>query len=219
MKKIIVDCGTSYTKIHYLDSGIRRVVPSHAILSAKDKYRIVAATGHNAFPSAGKIVNELVALAEGALRLITEPNFTVLDCGARDLKFVTVKNRSVAAMDWNTECGAFAGQVIDLLQRYFNLDSAKLPTPTQRIPVVCGVLGMTSMFDRISRGTPYDLAFAEFLRGIAHNCEALTGRPDSLYISGGLCLNKAFLNSFSCKVIPLGRFVLIEGLLAMVRGA
>ncbi|MEW6200854.1 MAG: ATPase [bacterium] len=217
MKKIVVDCGTSYTKIHYLESAARRIVPSHKIIKTGSKYDIAAATGHNAFPNAKKVVNELVALAEGALRLITEPDFTILDCGARDVKFVKVKNRKVAAMDWNTECGAFTGQVIDLLQRYFNLDSAKLPTPSQKIPVVCGVLGMTTMFDRISRGTPYPFAFAEFLRGIAHNCEALAGRPDRLYISGGLCLNKAFLNSFSCEVIPLGRFVLTEGLLGIIK--
>ena len=55
-------------------------------------------------------------------------------------------------------------------------------------------------------------AFAQFLRGIAFNCENLVGRPKKTYLSGGLCMNPAFVQSFTCETIPLGRFVLIEGL-------
>lgn len=216
MKRVVIDCGTSYSKVHYLDTGRRRIVPSRKLIKRAAEYSIECATGHNRVPGAAMAVNELVALAEGALRILPDRDFTVLDCGARDVKYVTVRNRSVAAMDWNTECGAFAGQVIDLLQKHFEIDPRKLPKAEGRVPVVCGVLGMTGMFDRISRGVPHARAFAEFLRGIAHNCESLIGSPDRLYLSGGLCENPAFVASFGCPAVPLGRYVLIEGMLAAI---
>jgi len=214
MKKtpVLADCGTSYAKIEYLESGRRRIVPAREFLRDAGRYEIIASTGHNQLKNSRRAVNELVALAEGALSLAPDRDFTVLDCGARDVKYVQVRNRRVAGMDWNTECGAFSGQVIELLQRYFDLDPAALPRPAARLPVVCGVLGMTAMFDLISHGATHEEAFAQFLRGIAFNCERLVGRPEKLYLSGGLCSNPAFLRSFSCEAVPLGRFVPIEGL-------
>jgi activator of 2-hydroxyglutaryl-CoA dehydratase len=214
MKKVrvLADCGTSYAKLQYLESGRRRIVPAREFLRSADRYDISAATGHNQLKNGGKHVNELVALAEGTLSMVDDSDFTVLDCGARDVKYVQVKKRRVSGMDWNTECGAFSGQVIELLQRYFDLDPAALPRSQERLPVVCGVLGMTAMFDLISQGEPHEEAFARFLRGIAFNCERLVGRPKKIYLSGGLCDNPAFVNSFSCETIPLGRYVLLEGL-------
>ncbi|MFH1539926.1 MAG: ATPase [bacterium] len=216
MKRVVVDCGTAYSKVHYLETGRRRIVPSRRLLRRAGDYRIECATGHNRVNGARTEINELVALAEGALRLLPDGDFTVLDCGARDLKYIRVKNRSVVAMDWNTECGAFAGQVIELLQQHFEIDPGGLPAVKGRVPVVCGVLGMTGMFDRISQGVPYRVAFAEFLRGIAHNCQSLVGNPDRLYLSGGLCENPAFVASFDCPAVPLGRHVLVEGMLAVL---
>ena len=211
-KRILLDCGTSYAKVQYQDSRRRRIVPSRDVLRSLDRYDVAAATGHNAGVRARLRVNELVALARGGLALVPDRHFTLLDCGARDVKYVTVHNRKVRSMDWNTECGAFTGQVIELLSRYFDMDTDDLPASSGRLPVVCGVLGMTAMFDRIAQGAPHEVAFAEFLRGIAFNCETLVGRPGVLYLSGGLCENKTFINSFSCDVRPLGRFVLLHGL-------
>ena len=210
---ILLDCGTSYAKVHYCGTGRRRIIPARDIMRHPDRYTVAAATGHNAGVRAQTRVNELVALAHGGLALIPDKNFTLLDCGARDVKFVKVRNRKVRGMDWNTECGAFTGQVIELLARYFDMDASAPPASTGRLPVVCGVLGMTAMFDRIAQGAPHEVAFSEFLRGIAFNCQTLVGRPDVLYLSGGLCMNNTFVNSFSCEVRPLGRFVLLDGLL------
>jgi activator of 2-hydroxyglutaryl-CoA dehydratase len=212
LARVLVDCGTSYAKIYFVDARRKSILPSRDLLRNPDKYQILASTGHVKFKNSKKQANELVALAEGALSLIDERDFTVLDCGARDVKYVKVKNRRVAGMDWNTECGAFTGQVIELLLRYFDLSPESLPAPAERLPVVCGVLGMTAMFDLISQGTPHEDAFSQFLSGIAFNCETLVGRPDKLYLSGGLCDNPGFVRSFSSETIPLGRFVLIEGL-------
>lgn len=211
-QKILIDCGTGYAKLLRLDGGAPEIIPAKEARDAASGYDVVAATGHNSPPGAGKYVNELVALAEGALSLVGDTDFTVLDCGARDVKYVFVKDGKVTGMDWNMECGAFTGQTVELLIRYFGLNVSKLPVIQERLPVVCGILGMTAMFDLISQGETHETAFAKFLRGVAFNCENLVGHPSKLYLSGGMCDNPAFVKSFNCETIPLGRFVLLEGL-------
>ncbi|HOO56295.1 MAG TPA: ATPase [bacterium] len=216
---VLIDCGTSYAKIHYLKDSKRDIISSRHFIKNLDQYDIVASTGHNKFHNTETKINELVALAEGGLEVIKDNDFTILDCGARDVKYIKVENRKVTGMDWNTECGAFTGQVIELLTGYFDIDPGNLPETDEKIPVVCGVLGMTQMFDLISQGITHEEAFARFLRGIAFNCETLVGRPEKLYLSGGLCENKAFVKSFSCDTIPLGRFLLLDGLIRFTKSS
>jgi activator of 2-hydroxyglutaryl-CoA dehydratase len=211
-RDILLDCGTSYAKIYDLQSEKYEVIPTRHFKKKAGQYQVKMSTGYNFPRNNSRYVNELIALAEGGLCLIKEPSFTLLDCGARDLKYVKVQNRTVAAMDWNTECGAFAGQVIELLQSYLHISASEIPQDAKRMPVVCAVLGMTAMFDRISQGQSYEEAFASFLKGIAHNCYQLVNKPRKLYLSGGLCENLAFVQAFDCQLIPLGRFVLLEGL-------
>ncbi|MCD6450905.1 MAG: ATPase [Acidobacteria bacterium] len=211
MKRILLDGGTAYTKVYFLDEGGYQIIPTRRFKELRDDFEVELATGYNV-SSYPRRVNELVALAEGGLALIDEPDFTLLDCGARDVKYVRVEGGKIVEMDWNTECGAFTGQIIELLTNYFHISLDKVPREAKRIPVTCGVLGMTKMFDLIAGGVPYEEAFSGFLKGIAHNCFLLVNRPRKLYLSGGLCENKAFIESFECSVIPLGRFVLLEGL-------
>lgn len=211
-ERLLVDAGTSYTKVMDLDNGARDIMPTKDAKRFLAGKNIIAATGHLNLEGGMLRINELVALAEGGMALVEENDFTLLDCGARDVKYVKVSGRRVTGMDWNTECGAFTGQVIELLARYFEIDPPSVPRGVDKIPVVCGVLGMTNMFDLISQGESHETAFARFLRGIAFNCETLVGRPDRIYFSGGLCENRPFLDSFSCEAVPLGRHVLLEGL-------
>ena len=211
-EKILIDCGTSYTKIYYIKQQYYEIIPSREFLHWKTDHRILLATGYNTRGMGEAQVNELIALAEGGLRLIPEDSFTLIDCGARDVKYVTMEGEKIVRMDWNTECGAFTGHVIELLINHFNIDPNKLPPDSEKIPVVCGVLGMTKMFDKIAEGVPYPRAFMGFLKGIAWNCYHLVNKPELLYLSGGLCENRAFINSFPSQVRPLGRYVLLEGL-------
>jgi activator of 2-hydroxyglutaryl-CoA dehydratase len=211
MKKLLLDCGTAYSKLYLLDEGRYRIIPTREFKRMKDDLVVELATGYNIAPYKNR-VNELVALAEGGLALIREPDFTLLDCGARDVKYVRVEGGKIVDMDWNTECGAFTGQIIELLTNYLGISLADAPREAKRITVTCGVLGMTKMFDLIAGGLSYDEAFSGFLKGIAHNCFLLVDRPEKLFLSGGLCENQAFVDSFPCTVVPLGRFVLIEGL-------
>jgi len=206
---LLADMGTQYTKIYD---------------SQKDEYKIIRsidwdteqiadiACGHNCKHKTKIEINELVALAKGAKRLIKEPTFILIDIGSRDIKSVRFKDGEYIGCDWNYMCGAMAGFTIELLGNHFGVDYNKMEVAKERLPIMCGVLGMGELFDRISDGISPEKAIAMFVKGVAKNIHDFSGKADKIYISGGLCENRLFINSFSCEIVPLGRFVQVEGL-------
>ncbi len=211
--KILMDCGTSYTKIYDLDLKKHDIIPTKDIKQYLKTATIISATGHNARRFTKKNTNELIALAKGAEKYLSGNHETILDCGSRDIKYVTVDKEKGITIDWNTECGAFCGQIVELLTNFFQFDTDQIPPAEKPIPLTCGILGMTRMFDLISEDVSPEKAFARFIKGLANNIYQFVGKPKKIYLSGGLCENKLFLKSFTnTEVIPLGRFVLLDGL-------
>lgn len=208
---ILGDFGTSYSK--FLDpatAGAEPLVIQSKELQADNRASI--GTGHNGRRFTDHYINELIALARGGETLIQQEDYVLLDCGSRDIKFIQYKNGRLADMGWNSECGASMGFTIELLARYYDLDYNLLPVPDRPFSVTCGVLGMSRIFDAVVAGDSDAEAVARFVKGIAINAYRFAGAPETLYLSGGLCDNQLFVKSFPCRVIPLGRFVLLEGL-------
>lgn len=208
---IIGDLGTSYCK--FLDLDTPESEPT--ILATRELpegTRVDLATGHLGKRFAVGYVNELIALARGGEAIIEEEEYVLLDCGSRDIKFIKYAGGKLADMGWNAECGASMGFTIELLKRYYELDYASLRVPAQTFSVTCGVLGMSDIFDTVIAGVPVAEAVARFVKGIAINAYRFAGSPARLYLSGGLCDNPLFVDSFPCQVTPLGRFVLLRGL-------
>jgi activator of 2-hydroxyglutaryl-CoA dehydratase len=213
---ILGDFGTSYSKLINLAGPDTRptVIPSK-ILSPDT--RVDLGTGHIGKRYAKRHVNELTVLARAGEVLIEEEDFVLLDCGSRDIKFVKYAGGRLQDMGWNSECGASMGFTIELLARYYDLDYTALPVPTHPFSVTCGVLGMSHIFDAVISGTPEATAVARFVKGIAINAYRFAGTPETIYLSGGLCDNPLFIESFPCQVRPLGRFVLLTGLEAIAK--
>ena len=208
---ILGDFGTSYCKFWDISSSNNQPT----IIATKElpaNIDVTIATGHNGKRFCQQYVNELIALARGGDTLIADKNYVLLDCGSRDIKFITMENGTLKDMDWNTECGASMGFTIELLEKYYNLDYKKLIAPPKTFSITCGVLGMSHIFDAVIAGTPVAEAVASFIKGIAINAYRFAGSPKKLYLSGGLCDNPVFVNSFPCEIVPLGRFTLLKGL-------
>lgn len=213
---LLADFGTSYCK--FLDMSAPGAKPYLLPTKKLDRnLRVSLATGHNGKRFSDHYVNELTALARGGEVLIDCPDYVLLDCGSRDIKFVSYLNGELADMGWNSECGASMGFTIELLEKYYDLDYSRLAVPDRTFSITCGVLGMSHIFDAVTSGVSESEAVARFVKGIAINAYRFAGSPDVLYLSGGLCDNSLFVRSFPCTVIPLGRFVLIEGLIKTAR--
>ena len=207
---LLADFGTSYCKILETDGD----EPPRIVATRELDRDFLAdlATGHNASRRSRRSINELTALARGGRRLVARPDFVLLDCGSRDIKFVRFRGGEVADMGWNAECGASMGFTIELLSTYYKLEYRDLPVPTTGFSVTCGVLGISHIFDAVVSGIPEAEAVARFVRGIALNAYRFAGEPDELYLSGGFCDNPLFVACLPCTVHPLGRFILLEGL-------
>lgn len=214
---LVADCGSTWSKVFETENGNLEVLETkHLLLSPETRFDW--ATGHMAKNRCRVYENELVALASGALAMIDESDFTVLDIGSRDTKFVTFKDRRLVRMDWNQACGASTGFTLELLGRYYTVDYQQLEEAAE-IPVTCGVFAMEKVFDAILHGATPGEALSGMVKGIARNAHAFAGTPEKIYLSGGLCENPAFLTAIQgyCEVHPLGRGVLLQGLLALLK--
>jgi len=213
MSTIIADCGSSWSKIKQLEDGGVIIKPTRQILRDRST-RFDIATGHLARGRTAKYENELIALAQGSLKLVPDDCFTVVDIGSRDTKFVRFEGRKLDKLDWNQACGASTGFTLELLATYYDVDFNNLPASEKKIPVTCGVFAIEKIFDTIIHGGSTEEALSAFVHGIAFNVYNFVQRPEKLYVSGGLCNNRCFLESLAryCEAIPLGRNVLLEGL-------
>jgi activator of 2-hydroxyglutaryl-CoA dehydratase len=206
---LLADFGTSYCKLWDTDTFTPQLIATKKIDQA---LRVDIATGHNGKRHSDRYINELTALAHGGSALIDADEYTLLDCGSRDIKFIHHDQGRIRNMGWNTECGASMGFTIELLERYYDLDFTTMRVPASSFSVTCGVLGMSNIFDSVVSGESEVEAVAKFVKGIALNAYNFAGSPETVYLSGGLCDNPLFVASFPCKVVCLGRFVLLQGL-------
>ncbi len=207
---ILADFGTTYSKFIDSSTGNKPYILETKALPANLKVNI--ATGHNGKRFAASYINELTALAKGGESRITAETFTLLDCGSRDIKYIRYEDNKLADMGWNAECGASMGFTIELLERYYDIDFTTLTPPRSCFSITCGVLGMSHIFDEITTGISATDAVAKFVKSIAINAFRFAGEPETVHLSGGLCENPLFTASFPCKVVPLGRYVLLDGI-------
>ena len=210
-----MDAGTSYIKIFNSGSGELKIL---SLAEFKDHPVIKAdyVTGHNAnLFSDAVVVNELVALAKGAKAIIQEKDFTVLDVGSRDMKLIKFCDGEFEKCDWNTSCGAMIGFTMELIMKYFNKIPEDIKDTDMCFDITCGLLGITKFFDNISKTTTIEEGLSALINGLSKFTWQFAGKPEKLYLSGGLSENKIFLNHLQ-KLVPnlksLGRTVLIEGL-------
>jgi activator of 2-hydroxyglutaryl-CoA dehydratase len=210
---LIADCGSTWTKILDTRSGKLEIITTRELVKRGDLF-FDAATGHSGKKRCRVYKNELIALAEGSLALIDSENFSTVDVGGRDVKFVRFTGRRLDKLDWNLACGSSTGATVELLGKYYEIDLSRLGAEKKWINVTCGVFGMEEVLEYVSTGTSPEEAVAMFIHGMVRNVYDFSGRPEHLYLSGGFCENRCFLETMEkyCDVTPLGRTVPLEGL-------
>ena len=209
--KIITDkdCFSEQSLVCKKDEMFYYILPSSIIKSMDIKPD--ACCGH--MSNANE--NEIVALAKGAQKLDIDKDATVLDLGSRDAKWIRFKDGKFHDMDWNTSCASSTGATLEMLLKFYNIDAGNLNYNEDKFPVTCGIFGMEKIMDSISGGNEPAEAISKFVHGIAFNAWNFAKRPNKIYLSGGFCENKCFVDSLNkyTEVELLGRFVLCEGLI------
>lgn len=219
---IYLDAGTTYSKIITTENNCFSDNYFIKNNSGKNYYIIPSSVikALNIIPdrSCGHMSNssenEIIALARGCKRKIND-NATVLDLGSRDAKWIRFKDRKFHDMDWNTSCASSTGATVEMLLKFYNLKREDLEFNPEKFAVTCGIFGLEKIMDDISNGGEAKVSIAKFIHGIAYNAWIFAKKPAQIYLSGGFCDNKCFVRALEeyCNVIPLGRFVLCEGLI------
>ena len=209
---IFADAGSTWSKVFDSDAGEVEILPT-AELPKRD-LRIDWGTGHVARGRSGHYENDLVALAKGALALVDAADFTIIDVGSRDTKYVSFVDRRPHKLDWSVGCAAATGATVEMLGRFYDVDFASLPDEEAFIPVTCATYGLERIMDLVARGGDARVGVSRFIHGITRNVWAFAGRPERLYLSGGFCRNPAFLRHLgrACDLRSLGRLVPLAGL-------
>lgn len=230
--KIVLDAGTTWSKIvevassslmqkynQYLvksENGYKYYVMPSAMLKDID-FKFDKATGHMSLSMLNNkkdYENEVIALVQGFRKRIEE-DAIILDMGSRDSKWAQFKNGAFKDLDWNSSCSSSTGATIEMLLKFYNVDAKKLQVSDEKYVITCGIFGLEKIMDDIAKGSNPESAISKFIHGIAFNAWNFAKKPKKIYLSGGFCENKCFVESLKkyCEVVPLGRFLLCEGLM------
>ena len=224
---IYLDAGTTYSKIIAINDTIPNSKLCKTVKNDENNYNyyiiesknitqynfdIKKACGHMGGEFSTE--NEIIALAKGAKPYI-DKNATILDLGSRDAKWVSFKDGKFHDMDWNTSCASSTGATVEMLLKFYDLKVEDLKFTEEKFVVTCGIFGLEKIMDTISKGEKPSVAVSKFVHGIAYNAWTFAKKPKKLYLSGGFCENKCLVDSLKlyCDLVPLGRFVLCEGLM------
>ncbi len=213
MKIFFLDAGTTWSKILEIESetGKRKysVVKTLDLKSLKINFEIT--TGHSSNKEKGLYENEVVALSYGCKNV---KDGVILDLGSRDSKWVKFKDGKFKDMDWNTNCASATGATIEMLLKFYGTDINSLICQKEKYPVTCGIFGLEKIMDDVSKGQSPEIAISKFITGVAYNAFNFTKQPNKIYLSGGFCENKCFVEALKLytEVVPLGRFLLVDGL-------
>lgn len=237
MTKYFVDAGTTWSKIlevnddgfessplnkfiEFLDNESSNeryfIIPSSMITKLDIKFD--AATGHmvkKLLKTDGQYTNEIIALAQGGKNLVTNTNkLTLIDLGSRDSKWIRFEKGKYKDLDWNNSCGSATGATVEMLCKFYNVHTDSIRVSDEKYPVTCGVFAMEKIMDDIASDVNADYAISKYIHGLAFNTWNFAQNPAEIYLSGGFCKNKCFVDSLKkyCKVHLLGRFVLLKGL-------
>ena len=232
MVNIVLDAGTTWSKIiektssslmkdyaDYLiksENGFNYYVLPSAVLKNID-FKFDKATGHMSLSMLNDkkdYENEVIALIQGFRKKIEE-DAIILDMGSRDSKWAQFKEGKFKDLDWNNNCSSSTGATIEMLLKFYNVDVKDLKVSDEKYVITCGIFGLEKIMDDIAKGSEAKTAISKFIHGIAFNAWNFAKKPSKIYLSGGFCENKCFVESLEkyCEVVPLGRFLLCEGLL------
>ena len=232
MTRIVLDAGTTWAKIVETNDSEKMksfqqylvkeenekkyyVLPS-SVLKELD-FKFDKATGHmskSLIEDELDYENEIIALVQGFRKFVQEDSI-ILDLGSRDSKWVMYNDSKFKDLDWNSSCSSSTGATIEMLLKFYNLKEEDLIATEDKYVVTCGIFGLEKIMDDIASGGSAKEAVSKFVHGIAHNAWNFAKKPEKIYLSGGFCSNKCFVDSLNkyCEVVPLGRFLLCEGLL------
>ena len=185
-----------------------------------DKSKIVA-TGYGriSVPYADKTITEITCHGMGTEYLLGE-TCTIIDIGGQDTKIISLNDGKVTDFTMNDKCAAGTGKFLELMANTLGvsiIDLSEMALIGEDISInsMCTVFAESEVISLIGKGTSRE----DISRGIINS---ITGRVYSMlhkhgsseliYLTGGLCEVKPFIELLSekldkeVKTNPLARY-------------
>ena len=211
---IFADAGSSFCKTYSPGDRAVKIVSTRKM--ARNNVRFDWGTGHTSRRMSDHFENDLISLSKGALALVDDADFTMLDLGSRDSKVVSFIDRKPVQLDWSVGCAAATGATVEMIGKFYEVDFNAIEIDSKWTSVTCGTYAVERIMDAVSKGVHENVAIGRFLHGFARNCYDFSKKPKKIYLSGGFTLHKSFLKALNLytEVIPMGRTVPLAGLWA-----
>jgi predicted CoA-substrate-specific enzyme activase len=173
-----------------------------------DKSKIVA-TGYGriSVPYADKTITEITCHGMGTEYLLGE-TCTIIDIGGQDTKIISLNDGKVTDFTMNDKCAAGTGKFLELMANTLGvsiIDLSEMALIGEDISInsMCTVFAESEVISLIGKGTSRE----DISRGIINS---ITGRVYSMlhkhgsseviYLTGGLCEVKPFIELLSVKL-------------------
>lgn len=173
-----------------------------------DKSKIIA-TGYGriSVPYADKTITEITCHGMGTEYLLGE-TCTIIDIGGQDTKIISLNDGKVTDFTMNDKCAAGTGKFLELMANTLGvsiIDLSEMALIGEDISInsMCTVFAESEVISLIGKGTSRE----DISRGIINS---ITGRVYSMlhkhgsseliYLTGGLCEVKPFIELLSVKL-------------------
>lgn len=169
----------------------------------------IVATGYGrvSVPYAHKTITEITCHGMGTQYLLGK-DCTIIDIGGQDTKIISLKDGRVTDFTMNDKCAAGTGKFMELMSNTLGVSIQELSEMALigndiSINSMCTVFAESEVISLIGKGTSRE----DISRGIINS---ITGRvssmihkhgiSNSIYLTGGLCEVKPFIDLLSLKL-------------------
>lgn len=176
-------------------------------ISIEDSNIISTGYGRVSVPYADKTITEVTCHAKGAYYLIGN-DCTVIDIGGQDTKIITLENGRVTDFTMNDKCAAGTGRFIELMSNILGVsidELANMALSGENISItnMCTVFAESEVISLIGNGTKKESIARGIINSITGRVYSMIhkhGITDKVFLTGGLCDVKPFVELLSLKL-------------------
>jgi predicted CoA-substrate-specific enzyme activase len=193
----------------------------------------VIATGYGrvSVPYAHKTITEITCHGMGTQYLMGK-DCTIIDIGGQDTKIISLKDGRVTDFTMNDKCAAGTGKFMELMSNTLGVSIQELSEMALvgddiSINSMCTVFAESEVISLIGKGTSREDIARGIINSITGRVSSMIhkhGMDHSIYLTGGLCEVKPFIDLLSLKLErqvqtnPLARYAGSIGAAILAKG-
>ncbi len=169
----------------------------------------VVATGYGrvSVPYAHKTITEITCHGMGTQYLLGK-DCTIIDIGGQDTKIISLKDGRVTDFTMNDKCAAGTGKFMELMSNTLGVSILELSEMALvgndiSINSMCTVFAESEVISLIGKGTSREDISRGIINSITGRVSSMIhkhGMSNSIYLTGGLCEVKPFIDLLSLKL-------------------